>query len=216
MTVRILLVDDHELMRQGLRSILEKEPEFEVVGEAANGREAVQAAAALRPDLVVMDVVMKDLNGIEATARIREAHERVQVVALSSHADPRYVTAILRAGASAYVMKSNAYDELRRAVRAALCGRSYLCAEVAGVVVENVRAADPAAGSAYQVLTAREREVLQLVAEGLSAPQIAVRLHVSVHTVEAHRKSLARKLTFRSVAELTKYAIREGLTSADD
>lgn len=216
MNIRVLLVDDHELMREGLRAILEREPDIEVIGEAKSGREAVERVSTLAPDLVIMDVAMKDLNGIEATRQIRAASEGVKVVALSSYSDRRYVTAILAAGASAYVLKANAYDNLRRAVDAAIRGKSYLCPEVATGVIQAATAAGAADSTVYALLGPREREVLQLLAEGLSSPEIAARLHVSTATVESHRRNLMSKLEIHSVAELTKYAIREGLTSLDE
>ena len=216
MSIRVLLADDHELMREGLRAILEKEPEIEVIGEAQSGREAVEQVRALAPDLVIMDVAMKDLNGIEATRQIRAANGATKVVALSSYSDRRYVTAILAAGASAYVLKANAYDNLRRAVDAVIQGKSYLCPEVAGAVIDVATASRLPDSSAYSLLGPREREVLQLLAEGLTSPQIAKRLHVSTSTVESHRRNLMGKLGIHSVAELTKYAIREGLTSLDE
>jgi two-component system NarL family response regulator len=209
--LRVLLVDDHELMRQGLRSILESEDGIQVVGEAASGREAVGLATALAPHVVVMDVAMQDMNGIEATRQIRSACPGVRVVALSSHSDSRYVTAMLDAGASGYVLKANAYDDLRRAVDAARRGKTYLCADVTQSVVSaslrGERGASP--------LTPREREVLQLLAEGLSSPEIGRRLFVATSTVETHRRNVMRKLGKHSVADLTKYAIREGLTSLE-
>jgi DNA-binding NarL/FixJ family response regulator len=216
MAIRVLLVDDHELMREGLRAILERERDLEVIGEAASGREAVAMAAALQPDVVIMDVAMKDMNGIEATRQLRADRRKVRVVALSSHGDRRYVAAILQAGASAYVLKADAYDELRRAVHAVAQGKSYLCAEVAGSVIEAAGETGAPAGSVFTRLGPREREVLQLLAEGLSSPQIARRLHVATTTVESHRRNLMAKLGLHSVAELTKYAVREGLTSLED
>jgi DNA-binding NarL/FixJ family response regulator len=214
MKLRVLLVDDHELMRQGLRSILEREEEVEVVGEAASGVSALELARTLAPDVVIMDVAMQDLNGIEATRRIRAECPRVKVLALSSHSDARYVTAMLGAGASGYVLKANAYDDLRRALNAASRGRSYLCADVTEAVVRSAR---HGAGSARTraPLSGREREVLQLLAEGLSSPQISQRLYVATSTIETHRRNIARKLGLHSVADLTKYAIREGLTSLE-
>jgi DNA-binding NarL/FixJ family response regulator len=215
-SIRVLLVDDHELMREGLRAILEKEPDVEVIGEAQSGREAVEQVRALAPDLVIMDVAMKDLNGIEATRQIRAANGGTKVVALSSYSDRRYVTAILAAGASAYVLKANAYDNLRRAVDAVIQGKGYLCPEVAGAVIDVATASRPSDSSVYFLLGPREREVLQLLAEGLTSPQIAARLHVSTATVDSHRRNLMGKLGIHSVAELTKYAIREGLTPLEE
>jgi two-component system NarL family response regulator len=211
--LRVLLVDDHELMRQGLRSILERENDVNVVGEAASGRAALELARTLAPDVVVMDVAMQDQNGIEATRQIRAACPNVKVLALSSHSDARYVTAMLEAGACGYVLKANAYDDLRRALDAARLGRSYLCADVTESVVG---ASLRGAGAAPVVqLSGREREVLQLLAEGLSSPEISQRLFVATSTVETHRRNIMRRLGIHSVADLTKYAIREGLTSLE-
>lgn len=216
MTYRILLVDDHELMREGLRSILEKENDIEVVGEAADGRSAVMLARKLEPDIVLMDVVMKDLNGIESTRQILAESPRVKVIALSSHADERYVQAILEAGASGYVLKANAYDNLRSAIDAVGRGKSYLSPEVTEAVIQASRGgtelrADPLRAG----LSPREKEVLQLLAEGLSSPEIGHRLFVATNTVETHRRNIMRKLDLHSVADLTKYAVREGLTSLE-
>jgi two-component system NarL family response regulator len=202
------------MMREGLRAILEKNESFSVVGEAASGREAVRLAQERRPDVVVMDVAMPDMNGIEATRAIRAAQPKTQVVALSSHADRRYVTAILDAGAAGYVLKADAYEQLLHAVEAAALGKKYLCAEVTANVIENaLRQGTP--GSVYELLGAREREVLQLLAEGLTSSQIAERMGVSTSTIETHRRNIMRKLDLHSVAELTKYAIREGITSVE-
>ena len=212
MTASVLLVDDHQLMRQGLRSILEKEATLEVVGEAASGREALRLVDLLRPDVVIMDVVMKDLNGIEATREIRRRHPKIAVVALSNHADPSYVRAMLEARASAYVLKADAYDELHRAVRAALSGKTYISQRLAPSLNDEVGGLR---GSAYEQLGPREREVLQLVAEGCSSQEIAQRMFVAVTTVETHRRNLMRKLGIHGVAQLTKYAIREGLTDVE-
>jgi two-component system NarL family response regulator len=211
--LRVLLVDDHELMRQGLRSILERENDVNVVGEAASGRAALELARTLAPDVVVMDVAMQDQNGIEATRQIRAACPNVKVLALSSHSDARYVTAMLEAGACGYVLKANAYDDLRRALDAARRGRSYLCADVTeSVVGASLRGAG---ATPVAQLSGREREVLQLLAEGLSSPEISQRLFVATSTVETHRRNIMRRLGIHSVADLTKYAIREGLTSLE-
>lgn len=214
--IRVLLVDDHELMREGLRSILERDEDVEVVGEAASGHAAVELARTLGPQVVIMDVAMKDSNGIEATRRIRSECPEVQVIALSSHSDSRYVNAMLDAGACGYVLKANAYDDLRRALAAAQKGRSYLCPDVTEAVVGSRRRAEGAAAPARAPLSSREREVLQLLAEGLSSPEIGKRLYVATSTVETHRRNVMRKLGIHSVADLTKYAIREGLTSLED
>lgn len=216
MSIRLLLVDDHELMRQGLRAILDREDDVEVIGEATNGRTAVELARKLAPDIVVMDVAMKDMNGIEATRQIRTECPGVKVLALSSHSDSRYVNAILEAGACGYILKANAFDDLRRALEAARQGKSYLCPDVTQSVIGG-STRDPASptGSAGTSLSPREREVLQLLAEGRSSPEIGKRLFVATTTVETHRRNIMRKLNIHSVADLTKYAIREGLTSVD-
>ena len=214
MMTRILLVDDHELMREGLRSILAREENVEIVGEASSGREAVSLSRTLDPDLVVKDVGMKDLNGIDATRQIRCEFPKVQVIALSCHSDDRYVSAIFEAGASGYLLKANAYADLRNALQAARQGKSYLCAEVTKGVVDAslhgpLSRVDPSA------LSEREREVLQLLAEGLTSSKIGKRLFIATSTVETHRRSIMRKLGIHSVADLTKWAIREGLTQLE-
>lgn len=216
--IRVLLVDDHELMREGLRAILEREKDVEVVGEASSGRAAVELARTLEPDVVVMDVAMKDSNGIEATRQLRSAHPGVKVIALSSHSDSRYVNAMLDAGACGYVLKANAYDDLRRALVAAQQGKSYLCPDVTESVVGASLRTGERGPAPRQVtsLSPREREVLQLLAEGLSSPEIGKRLYIATTTVESHRRNVMRKLGMHSVADLTKYAIREGLTSLED
>jgi len=214
MKTRILLVDDHELMREGLRSILEGENDVEIVGECSSGRQAVVLSRTLEPDVVVMDVGMKDLNGIDATRQLRAEFPKVQVIALSSHSDSRYVSAMLEAGACGYVLKANAYADLRRALQAARQHKSFLCAEVTQGVV-NASLLGPGSGVEPPVLSEREREVLQLLAEGLSSPQIGKRLYIATSTVETHRRSIMRKLDIHSVAALTKWAIREGLTEVE-
>jgi DNA-binding NarL/FixJ family response regulator len=214
MTTRILLVDDHELMREGLRSILEKEEGVEIVGEASSGRQAVALSGRLEPDVVVMDVGMKDLNGIDATRQIRSEFPEVQVIALSSYSDGRYVSAMLKAGACGYVLKANAYADLRKALEAARQGKSFLCPEVTKAVVD-ASLHGPGSGAEPSALSEREREVLQLLAEGLTSPQIGKRLYIATSTVETHRRSIMHKLDIHSVADLTKWAIREGLTQLE-
>ena len=216
MKLRLLLADDHGMFREGLRALIEKQTDLEVVGEAANGREAVRLARDLKPTVVVMDVSMPDLGGVEATRRILKRSPKVKVIALSMHSDRRFVVEMLRAGAQGYLLKDCAYDELVRAIRTVAGGRVYLSPRIAGVVLEDcVRRAAPEAAAPAPALTAREREVLQLLAEGHGTKQIARRLHVSTKTIDTHRHNIMSKLDIHSVAELTKYAVREGLTTLE-
>jgi DNA-binding NarL/FixJ family response regulator len=231
--MKVMLADDHRIVREGLRSLLESQPDMQVVAEAADGRQAVEMARDLSPDVVVMDVAMPQLNGIEATRQIFASEPTMKVVALSMHSDRRYVSEALKAGASGYVLKDGAFDELITAIRSVVADRVYLSPRVAGVVVDDyvrrlpTRGARPDAAhpgtddgfgsrrGAFDTLTPREREVLQLMAEGYATKEVAHRLHVSVKTVETHRRQIMDKLDMHSVAELTKYAIREGLTSLE-
>ena len=231
--MRVLLADDHRIVREGLRSLLQAQPDLEVVGEAPDGRQAVEMTVQLKPDVVVMDVAMPQLNGIEATRQITGKGPGAKVIALSMHSDRRFVAEALKAGASGYVLKDSAFEELVTAIRSVVADRVYLSPRVAGVVVEDyvrrlptggrTAAAPPPARhhddgapghtSVFDVITPREREVLQLMAEGYATKEVAHRLQVSVKTVETHRRQIMEKLDLHSVAELTKYAIREGLTA---
>lgn len=214
MSIRIIIADNHKIVLSGLHSLIEKEPDLEVIAEADNGRTAVRLSLELVPDLVVMDIAMPELNGIEATRQIIAAHPGIKVIALSMHADKRYVMEMLKAGASGYLLKDNAYEELACAIRTALGNRTYLSPQISEIVIgDYVQLARAANGSVFSLLSAREREVLQLLAEGNSTAGIADRLCISVKTVETYRQHIMEKLNIRSIAELTKYAIREGLTS---
>jgi len=217
MKTRIILADDHKVMRAGLRNLISQESDLEVVAEASTGREAVELCHEHEPDLVLMDIAMPELNGIEACRQVRDELPRVRVLALSMHADKQYAAGMLGAGASGYLLKDCAYDELVEAIRTVAAGRTYLSPEITGVVLRDYvdRLSGRDAESAFSVLTDREREVLQLVAEGHTTKQIAEKLYVSVKTVESHRQNIMDKLEIRTIAELTKYAIREGLTSLD-
>ena len=212
---RILIADDHKIFREGLRTLLSNQRGVKVVGEADNGRSTVSMAAELRPDVVIMDVAMPELNGIDATRQISSLCEATKVLALSMHADSRFVTRMLTAGAHGYLLKDCAFEELTLAIQTVLSDDVYLSPGVAGVVVRAMQSRTTELGTKAPELTPREREVLQLVAEGRTTREIAARLHVSVKTIETHRKQIMDKLELRSVAELTKYAVREGLTSLD-
>jgi two-component system response regulator NreC len=214
MTIRILLADDHKIVREGLRSLLDGQRDMQVVAEAEDGRTAVTLTRKLAPHVVVMDIGMPDLNGIEATRQICAVKGPVKVIALSMHSDSRFVLRMFEAGASGYVLKDAAFEELARAVREVFADRTYVSPAVADIVVdEYVRRHGGSGAAAASPLTPREREVLQLLAEGWSTKGIAAHLKVSVKTVETHRQHIMEKLDIHSVAELTKYAVREGLTS---
>jgi len=216
MSIRIILVDDHKITRQGLRSLLDKQQDMEVVAEAEDGRTAVRLVGELSPNVVIMDVTMPDLNGVEATRQIVSQSPDVKIIALSMHSDTLFVTEMLRSGASGYLLKDCAFEELSRAIHAVVAGKTYLSPSVSGVVVDDyLHRLSKADFSGSHVLTDREREVLQLLAEGKSTKQIALKLHISVKTVETHRRQMMNKLDIHTVAELTKYAIRKGLTSLE-
>lgn len=217
--MRILLVDDHRLMREGVCALLQREG-LTVVGEADSGRALLKSVEELRPDVVVMDVSMPELNGVDATRQLCALAPWVRVVGLSVNADRRFVVAMFEAGASAYVLKTSAAEELVHAIGEVVAGRRYVSAKLAETSPDcldgvGLRQRTPLPFSVGKTLTTREREVLQLVAEGNSSKEIAVKLGVAVPTVETHRRQIMDKLGLRSIAELTKYAIRQGLTSAD-
>jgi len=214
MSTRVLLADDHKIMRDGLCALLEKEAGFIVVGVAENGRDAVRLARELRPDVVVMDISMPDLNGIEATRQISADVPGVKVIALSMHSERRFVTGMLEAGATGYVLKGAAFEELVASIRAVRANRIFTSPKITDALVQGyVRELTQPEPTPRSPLTGREREVLQLLAEGRGTRKIAEELHVSVNTVDTHRRHIMEKLGLRSIAELTKYAIRAGLTS---
>jgi DNA-binding NarL/FixJ family response regulator len=206
--IRILLADDHVMVRQGFKLILAAQPDMEIVGEADNGREAVELAGKLHPDVVVMDVAMPDLNGIEATRRLTASSPRTRVLALSMHKDSVYVREILRAGARGYLLKDAFDRDLLSAVRAVAGGEGYLSPTVSDAVLTDYRrhVTDP-----LDRLSSREREILQLIAEGRTNKEIAVTLKLSVYTVDAHRGRIMEKLNLHSVGELVRFAVRHGL-----
>lgn len=216
--IRIIIVDDHEMFRAGLRTLLEAQADYAVVGEAADGPQMLELIRTRSPHIAITDITMPGMNGVEAARRAREIHPECRIIALSMHSERPFVTAMLRAGASAYLLKNSAASELTAAIAAVLKGETYLSPKVAGGLVDgHVRtpSAAQASPSVFAALTPREREVLQLLSEGQTSKQIAASLHISLKTVETHRSQIMNKLGIRSVAELTKYAIREGLTSLD-
>jgi len=216
MSIRVLLGDDHRIVREGLRILLEKEPDIEVIGEAEDGHSTVELARKLKPQIVVMDITMPDLNGIEATYEITKEVPGVKVLALSMHVDKRFVEKMLRAGATGYLPKDCAYEELVRAVHTVASNETYLSPTIADMVRRDYLRQGPKADtSVFSILTLRERKVLQLMAEGKTTKAIASHLEVSVKTIETHRQHVMQKLNLHSLAELTKYAIREGLTSLE-
>jgi DNA-binding NarL/FixJ family response regulator len=214
--MKVLIAEDHGVVRQGLRALVEDEPDMEVVGEAEDGLEVVELARQLSPDVILMDITMPNLNGVEATRFIREENPDVHIVALSVHFDKHFVLEMLRAGASGYVLKSYVFDEVLRALRAVNADQHYLSPKIIEVVLDDyIPFISQGEESDGERLTARERQVVQLLAEGKSTKQIALCLHVSPKTVDSNRRQVMSKLRISSVAELTKYAIREGLTSAE-
>ena len=216
MAIRVLLADDHQLFREGVRSLLEKAPGVEVVGEAADGRTALGLARETAPDVVIMDISMPDLNGFEATRKLKAMLPQTRVIALSAFSYRRFVKQMLEAGAQGYLVKDCAFDELVRAVRTVANNLVYLSPVVAAGVVDASlgKGADADSGGPAK-LSPRQREVLQLIVEGHSAKQIAARLHVSVKTVGTHRQQIMKRVGVGSVVDLIKYALREGLTPLD-
>jgi two-component system response regulator NreC len=215
MSVKILLVEDHTLVRSGIRSLLEGSPDVKVVGDIGDGRSAIQLCQKLEPDVVLTDVEMPSLNGIETARQIHAAMPSVKIVMLSMHGDPQYVFESLKAGASGYVLKDAAFTELLDAIEAVMAGRRYLSTPLADLVMEDYvrRANGKESGTGLDKLSAREREILQLVAEGRSSGQVAEMIHISVRTVDTHRYNVMQKLGIHSIAGLTKFAIAHGLTS---
>jgi two-component system, NarL family, response regulator NreC len=206
--IRILLADDHAVVRQGFKMILAAQPDMEIVGEAGNGREALDLAGQLQPDVIVMDVAMPELNGIEATRRVANLSPRSRVLALSMHKDSVYVREILRAGARGYLLKDSISSDLLAAVRAVSRGEGYLSPGVSDAVLNDYRrhVTDP-----IDLLTSREREVLQMIAEGKTNKEVATVLNLSVYTVDAHRGRIMEKLNVHSVTDLVRFAVRSGL-----
>jgi len=214
MSISILLVDDHALFREGLRSLLEKQADFIIMGEAGDGREAMRLAEELKPNVVLMDIGMPELNGIEATHQITRKVQNTKIIALSMHCDNNFVGQILKAGAAGYLLKDSVFEDLVSAIRTVVTGKAFLSPQIASVVIEDYTkklVSDEKLPLAS--LSSREKEVIQLIAEGKTSKEIASTLSISTKTAENHRKNIMEKLDIHSVAELTKYAVRQGITS---
>ena len=213
--IRILLADDHNIMRRGLRLLLERQPGFEVVGEAADGRQAVERAEATKPDVVVLDIAMPNMSGIEAAQRISASLPQTAIVILSMHSDEGYVLRALKAGAKGYVLKDSAENDLIEAIKAVGEGKAFFSPEISNILVEDYvrEMRKRGAEDSYELLTPREREILQMLAGGKSNKDIATVLNLSLYTVETHRRNLQDKLNLHSLAELILYAVRKGIIS---
>jgi two-component system response regulator NreC len=216
MSIRIILADDHTIVRHGLNKLLQQEEDMKVIAQASDGHSTVELTRELSPDMVIMDIGMPDLNGIDATQQITRELPQVKVIGLSMHSGKKFVIEMLNAGASGYLLKDCALEELTTAIKTVAAGQIYLSPSITDVVIDNyIRRSETKENSAFSLLSQREREVLQLMAEGKTTKQIGLQLHISPKTVEGHRLRLMTKLNMDSVAKLTKYAIQEGLTSAE-
>jgi len=215
MPIRIVLADDHTVMRSGLRLLLERQPNLQVVGEASDGKQAVEVAAQEKPDVVVMDIAMPHLNGVEAARQIAARNPQTAIAILSMHSDESYVIRSLKAGARAYLLKDSAEADLITAIHAITEGKSFFSPAVRQILKEDYmhQLAEMGAEDSYELLTTREREVLQLVAEGKSNKEVANLLNLSLYTVETHRTHILQKLNLHSVPELILYAVRKGIIS---
>ncbi len=212
--ITVVLTDDHMIIRDGLRALLGRQPDMEVVAEADNGRTALKHVKELSPDVVIMDIGMRELNGIDATRQIVKISPGIKVLALSMYSDKRFVKEMLKAGASGYMLKDSAFKELIDAIRVIVDNKIYISPSVAGVVMDDYLDNSPEKeGSLRALLTSRELEVLQLMAEGKSTKQIALSLDLSTKTIESHRNKVMQKIDVSNIADLTKYAIREGIIS---
>ena len=216
MSIKILLADDHAIVRQGLAGSIDLQAGMDVVGQAKSGLLAVKMARELTPDLIIMDISMPDINGMDATREILRDFPDIKVIALSMHSGKKFVSEMFKAGASGYLLKDCEFEELVNAVNTVMKGKSYITPEITDMVVDNyVKSSADSKSSVFSDLTKREREVLQLMAEGLTTKQIGLKLHISPKTVEAHRLKVMDKLDIDNIAQLTKYAIQEGLTSPE-
>lgn len=218
MTIRIALCDDHQLIREGLRSLLERQPDMSVVGEGINGLDAIRLARDKKPDIMILDIGMPELNGIAAARRIIEDFPKIKVLALSMHSDHHFVTEMLEAGASGYMLKDSAFTELTGAIRTIMAGGLFISPRLAGNVLETfAHNAKPNRKTRRRIeLSERETEILQMISEGKSSKEIATTLNISIKTVETHRQHIMQKIGIHNVAALTKFAIREGITSLEE
>jgi DNA-binding NarL/FixJ family response regulator len=213
MSIKIILADDHAVLRHGLSKSLQTEKDMEVIAQAKDGRSTVELVKELNPDVVIMDIGMPDLNGIEATRQIAKERPKVKVIALSMHSSKNFIMEMFKAGAVGYLLKDCEFDELVNAIRLVVNNKTYISPSISDIVVENyMRQFPESKNSAFSILSERERQVLQLLTEGKTTKQIAKRLHISPKTVEVHRLNMMNKLKIDSIAQLTKYAIQEGLT----
>lgn len=216
MTIRVVLADDHQIVRTGLRELLEKQSDVKVVGEARNGEEAIKLVREIKPDVVIMDIAMPDMNGIEATYQLLAANKNLKIIALSMYSDRRFVRGMLKAGACGYLLKDCALEDLVTGIRSAISNRMYMSPQISDAVVkDHIQQLKKTDLSAYAFLTNREVEVLQLLSEGKTTREIAAKLSLSVKTIETHRQQLMEKLGIYTVAGLTKYSIKEGITSLE-
>ncbi|MGA2678424.1 MAG: response regulator transcription factor [Sedimentisphaerales bacterium] len=216
MGIKIILADDHAMLRHGLSKLLQNEKDMEVIAQAKDGRTTVELAKELSPNIIIMDIGMPDLNGIEATRQIVKENPKVKIIALSMHSSKNFIIEMFKAGAAGYLLKDCEFDELVNAIRLVMNNKTYISPAISDVVVDNyMRRPANTKDSAFSILSQREREVLQLLTEGNATKQIGKRLHISAKTVEVHRLNLMNKLKIDSIAQLTKYAIQEGLTQPE-
>ncbi len=217
MSIRILSVDDHEILRAGIRLVIDDYDDLELVGEVSDGLSAVEETAKLKPDIVIMDIAMDGLNGIEATRQIKEADSNIKILALTGFSHKQFVLDMLKSGADGYVLKDCLKDELVKAIHAVCAGKKYLCSKAAVVVIDSITRSgqEQDSGSPIEKLTDKESQMLKLVAEGLSSKEIAYKLGISIKTVDGRKRKIMEKLELHSVADMTRFAIKRGLVPLD-
>jgi DNA-binding NarL/FixJ family response regulator len=216
MEIKIVLADDHQILRDGIKNVIEQNSTLKVIGEATNGREAIKLCEQLKPDVVIMDIAMEGLNGLEATERITQDNPAIKVIALSMHSNKRFVLGMFKAGAYGYLLKDCDADELIKAIKTVAINQKYIAQKISGIILNELIAGPQEDGDEESGLTSREKEILQMIAEGKSSKEIGDILFLSSKTVDTHRKNIMDKLELRTLPELTKYAIRSGLTSLED